>query len=484
MLVDFTKPQYPDEFHLARWHSRGWNLQEMLAPERVEFYDVDWVMFGTRLSLRYNISRITGIREEILISGFDVEASKSKHCVAEKMAWASRRKTTRVEDLAYCLLGIFGINIPLLYGEGDRAFERLQFQILADTEDLTLFAWKSSEQKKLLRWDFPKIFSSTFNALLANSPSEFHETSLDRDYQYLIPRFDNSIQRLTDEPPAKRLGFCNLSAPIVPGSDATPEALVLAKYQSDTLWTFKGTDIYLCLPLASIKEIGGSSAFVKNGLPYQIELKDRESGIRVERISIRLNPESRTLQHPFALREPMPLIAFYQGDWDFPKFFDADNQYIAILLQHGSSPSSEFLILCGWYTDITTANKKTPWAVITNWEELSSALELVPDGDAEHRGSAGDFPRCRTSDGGNILCSIKFRTREWYLSPQRNVAKSKFNLFVREAFSLDVHVRSADGNHEKIVHMGFRQWTDFAKFRKFILSGSGGRAGLIDAPDA
>src|SRR3984885_498967 len=74
------------------------------------------------------------------------------------MSWASKRKTTRVEDLAYCLMGIFGINMPLLYGEGERAFTRLQEEIIKVSDDHSLFAWKSSE---------------TYGGLLATSPAAF-----------------------------------------------------------------------------------------------------------------------------------------------------------------------------------------------------------------------------------------------------------------------------------------------------------------------
>ena len=63
------------------------------------------------------------------------------------MSWAAKRETTRIEDTAYCLLGIFGVNLPLLYGEGDRAFIRLQEEVLKTRNDLSLLAWKSPEDE-------------------------------------------------------------------------------------------------------------------------------------------------------------------------------------------------------------------------------------------------------------------------------------------------------------------------------------------------
>ncbi|KAM7211323.1 hypothetical protein V8F06_013301 [Rhypophila decipiens] len=124
------------EFRGARWFTRGWCLQELLAPESVEFYSANWTDIGTKWSLQPLITEITGIPMHAL------------HCrhledylVAQKMSWASNRTTTRDEDLAYCLLGIFGIKMPLLYGEGQKAFLRLQREILTQIEDYSFLLW-------------------------------------------------------------------------------------------------------------------------------------------------------------------------------------------------------------------------------------------------------------------------------------------------------------------------------------------------------
>ena len=79
------------------------------------------------------------------ITAIDVEALEhhtpfGQFCVARRMSWASRRVTTRVEDIAYCLLGIFKINMPLLYGEGTRAFIRLQEEIIKSVDDDSILA--------------------------------------------------------------------------------------------------------------------------------------------------------------------------------------------------------------------------------------------------------------------------------------------------------------------------------------------------------
>lgn len=98
------------------------------------FYDKHWRELGTRWSLRDGLSLVTGIGTDHL---FNIAGAS----VAQKMSWASRRKTTRVEDMAYSLMGIFDVNMPLLYGEGKKAFTRLQHEIVNISDDESIFAW-------------------------------------------------------------------------------------------------------------------------------------------------------------------------------------------------------------------------------------------------------------------------------------------------------------------------------------------------------
>ncbi|KAI0453858.1 heterokaryon incompatibility protein-domain-containing protein [Xylaria acuta] len=126
-------------FSSSRWFTRGWTLQELIAPSCVVFYDQNGEMIGTRSSLQKEISTITKIPKELLgdLSTLDL----STYSVAQRMSWAADRNTTRVEDEAYCLLGIFDVNIPLIYGEGRHAFLRLQEEILRRKEDYSILAW-------------------------------------------------------------------------------------------------------------------------------------------------------------------------------------------------------------------------------------------------------------------------------------------------------------------------------------------------------
>ncbi|PMD17749.1 hypothetical protein NA56DRAFT_728306 [Hyaloscypha hepaticicola] len=116
------------EFRKSRWFTRGWTLQELLAPRDLRFFSRSWNILGDRCHLRDLVSEVTGIPPRHLGSVNDAS-------VAQRMSWASRRNTTRKEDLSYCLLGIFNANIPLLYGEGDKVFRRLQEEIIKQTND-------------------------------------------------------------------------------------------------------------------------------------------------------------------------------------------------------------------------------------------------------------------------------------------------------------------------------------------------------------
>jgi len=94
-------------FRKAKWHRRGWTLQELIAPSNVKFFSQDWKEIGTRAQLALAISQETGIGLFCLLRvGFPRLSPLKKYSVAQRLSWASRRSTTRVEDQAYCLLGL------------------------------------------------------------------------------------------------------------------------------------------------------------------------------------------------------------------------------------------------------------------------------------------------------------------------------------------------------------------------------------------
>lgn len=126
-----------DDWHLrnSRWFTRGWTLQELLAPSYVVFYGKDWVPLGTRESLLDVIHQVTQIQPEYLSSPDAIRQAT----VATIFSWAARRQTQRPEDHVYSLLGLLNIHMPLIYGEGHHAFQRLQLELLQKRDDDTLF---------------------------------------------------------------------------------------------------------------------------------------------------------------------------------------------------------------------------------------------------------------------------------------------------------------------------------------------------------
>jgi hypothetical protein len=137
-LSDLKATAPLDDLHKCRWFERGWTLQELIAPKIMVFFDKAWNKRGTKEDLVERLSQITGIDEDILLH----RRPLSSVSVAQKMSWAAGRQTTRIEDTAYCLLGIFGVHLPFLYGEGHRAFRRLQDTIVSSVPDLSIFAWR------------------------------------------------------------------------------------------------------------------------------------------------------------------------------------------------------------------------------------------------------------------------------------------------------------------------------------------------------
>jgi hypothetical protein len=149
-------------FSKSRWFTRGWTLQELIAPPIVVFFAKNWERIGDKKGLQSAISRITSIPTKFLLGVDNIDRAS----IAQRMSWASGRQTTKMEDIAYCLLGIFGMHMPLLYGEGMNAFLRLQEEIIKASDDQSIFAWRSRESPS----------NNVTCGLLAPSPGEFEDS--------------------------------------------------------------------------------------------------------------------------------------------------------------------------------------------------------------------------------------------------------------------------------------------------------------------
>lgn len=173
----------------CRWFTRCWTLQELIAPERVKFYDMGWAFRFTKAEAAEKLARITGIDIDVLRlggrPGVAGRAVLDAASVAQKMSWAAGRHSTRIEDVAYSLLGLFGINMPLLYGEEEKAFLRLQAEIVSSCPDTTILAWVLAakedrpdeiEESSGIGGDEEvdgDILASPFSGVMASSPGLF-----------------------------------------------------------------------------------------------------------------------------------------------------------------------------------------------------------------------------------------------------------------------------------------------------------------------
>ncbi|EIW62999.1 HET-domain-containing protein, partial [Trametes versicolor FP-101664 SS1] len=166
-LHDVSSDENPNapnsQFRRSLWFTRGWTLQELIAPRVVIFVSAEWHKLGGKDGLSDVIQAVTGVNREILTHTQSLQSVS----VAQRMRWASGRVTTRKEDEAYSLLGIFGVNLPTIYGEGALAFVRLQEEILKQIPDQSIFAWCYTRSTSSAGDMYPS------SVLFATSPADY-----------------------------------------------------------------------------------------------------------------------------------------------------------------------------------------------------------------------------------------------------------------------------------------------------------------------
>ncbi|KAH9855731.1 heterokaryon incompatibility protein-domain-containing protein [Lenzites betulinus] len=181
-VSDDPGPAYQNpQFRNTKWCKRGWTLQELIAPKRVVFLFRTWAFLGTKMGLALTLEVLTGIDYAILTGTAPLESVS----VARRLSWAAKRETTRIEDEAYCLMGLFGVHMATIYGEGRNAFLRLQEEIIKIIPDQSIFAWGRTctvvydefrEEPRILPSAVPAQQSEISRhgwGLLARSPQDF-----------------------------------------------------------------------------------------------------------------------------------------------------------------------------------------------------------------------------------------------------------------------------------------------------------------------
>lgn len=164
----------------SQWFTRGWTLQELLAPEKMLFCNNVWDVLGTKSTLLQCLSTASGISASYLTEG---ESELRRASVAERMSWARNRTTTHPEDMAYCLFDLSEVYMPLIYGEGDRAFLRLQEEIVRRSDDESIFAWSHTYQSPRDTRHLSGLFAPHPNRFPAANPAFPYDISKRRAFR-------------------------------------------------------------------------------------------------------------------------------------------------------------------------------------------------------------------------------------------------------------------------------------------------------------
>lgn len=275
----------------SKWFTRGWTLQELIAPKECKFYTSEWTYIAsrTRGSFARILGRITNIPAPLLKGHSQLE----NHSVAEKMSWAALRQTTRAEDIAYCLLGIFGVSMAPLYGEGQRtAFKRLQRKILkTGTHDNSMFLWTSA-----------RGIGGSYRDLFAEHPSEYEFSSLYTRYRF------GSLKYQRDMDMTSLVGGIEFNASLVAPEQfdyLTFRSSLPTEADSALRWLHKTDDMYLLLLLHQEEE------------EHQLEAEDEQ--------------DSKTSREPDSVFIPAVILKrLTSGNSQFVRAFSAWTLHVAL----------------------------------------------------------------------------------------------------------------------------------------------------------
>ncbi|KAL8787367.1 MAG: hypothetical protein Q9213_002250 [Squamulea squamosa] len=186
-LFDVTSTTENSNFHdqvrRSKWFTRGWTLQELLAPAKVVFFNQNWVKIGDKSDLKNDIQAAT----KIAANHLDNFRTAS---VATKMSWASMRQTTRVEDRAYSLFGIFDVSMHLAYGEREKAFKRLQLLLIEKINDESIFAWTSPQDLSGVLAPSPECFRDSADIISNHKGNQPRKPSrvVNNTLQFWVPK--------------------------------------------------------------------------------------------------------------------------------------------------------------------------------------------------------------------------------------------------------------------------------------------------------
>jgi hypothetical protein len=218
-LSDVPPSSQPGTLASSAWNTRGWTVQEFLAPKFVLFYQKDWSLYlddrspnhKDSLAIMQEMGDATCIDARALVA-----FRPGMRDAREKLQWVSSRITTWQEDIAYSLFGIFGVNLPVIYGEKkQKALGRLLQEVVAQSGDISALDWvgKSSEFNTCLPADITAykappctLPSLSEDDILTSISSLRHLMAVDLVLE-LYARLDNLN--------APRFGNCRLHLPCI-----------------------------------------------------------------------------------------------------------------------------------------------------------------------------------------------------------------------------------------------------------------------------
>ncbi|KAJ8120805.1 hypothetical protein ONZ43_g2583 [Nemania bipapillata] len=253
----------------SKWFTRGWTLQELLAPNNMRFYNKNWVYIGTKHDHADALAQITGIDAEYLTG----KKSFREACVAVKMSWMAGRTTTRVEDIAYSMLGIFNVHMNTRYGEGMEAFMRLQQELLTASNlliDESLFAWRMPKPEAGIELCSPRQeieWQEGEWGLLAASPEWFKHSGR------VVIDGTSKIQRPPNEFKVARAGVIAY----IPSVGTTKSEWV---FRAATVWSIVGVPL-VYIPRTMLPKRRGRKAFE---YPLKACIPDQQGRLRPVRI--------------------------------------------------------------------------------------------------------------------------------------------------------------------------------------------------------
>jgi hypothetical protein len=406
-LNDVSSDEHPEDknssFRRSEWFTRGWTLQELIAPACLVFFATDWSDIGSKRSLANVVSDITNVERSVLLRMRGVDIS-----VAKRMSWAANRKTSRIEDRAYSLIGLFGVSLPIIYGEGERSFTRLQMEILKTSNDQSIFAWEASGR-----------FSEE---ALASSADQFSGSS-----QYSPMPLDTYLEQSEERKNHIRLdysltnfGLC-IRLPLYTYDQGTTFMACLCCLNN------KGESCYIYLqpspnglPNHFVKDTG-----IRNSIAHRKTVTHKVSSFREIFIAQR-DPSRLVMENPLRINMPKHRFTLHISGFEALRFigcspayawtkdlvFDAGNIgclasfYVAILFKDKTSEERIAIVLgvheqCIWSDLVVMNSARGPEAVYRDYFDFASPKYSV-------REKALDWiKKPRTIPGKSVVLTVR-----------------------------------------------------------------------------